>query len=65
VHRSNPELVLLFDSSLGLGLILLMQSDGDDATTVELDSEAEEEVDDVKDARKLSTTPKSLLCCCR
>jgi len=54
VYRSNPELlVLLFDSSLGL--ILLMQSDGDDATTVELDSE--EEVDDVKGVRRLSTTP--------
>ena len=54
VYRSNPELlVLLFDSSLVL--ILLMQSDGDDATTVELDSE--EEVDDVKGVRRLSTTP--------
>ncbi len=53
VYRSNPgELVLLFDSSLGL--ILLMQSGGD-ATTVELDSD--EEVDDVKGVRRLSTTP--------
>lgn len=53
VYRSNPEFVLLFNSSLGL--ILLMQSDGDDATTVELDSD--EEVDDVKGVRRLSTTP--------
>ena len=55
VYRSNPGLVLLFNSSLGLILLMLMQSDGDDATTVELDSE--EDVDDVKVARKLSTTP--------
>ena len=53
VYRSNPEFVLLFNSSLGL--ILLMQSDGDDATTVELDSD--EEADDVKGVRRLSTTP--------